>query len=221
MATKIIPIANPKIKDHTGKRFGRLVVNGYVGMDGRYAVFSCSCDCGNEMETKGYHLARGVTRSCGCLQSDRTSEMLKARNTTHGLRRSPEYKIWEAMIRRCSVPSCKEYEFYGGRGIKVCDRWRSSFEAFYADMGARPSSTHQIDRQDNYGNYEPGNCRWAVTETQARNRRSNIVVEYAGEQMILKDAAILAGVMPATAYRRHAKGWPIERVLSPLDYRLA
>jgi hypothetical protein len=95
--------------------------------------------------------------------------MMAQNVTTHGMCGTPEYRTWQAMLTRCSNPGRRDYKFYGGRGIRVCKRWRL-FENFYADMGARPEGT-TIDRINTNGNYTPGNCRWADLKTQIANRR--------------------------------------------------
>lgn len=215
MAESILRIPSYKIKDLTGKTFSRLSVIGYVATENGAAKFLCECVCGERLTVVGSQLRRGNTRSCGCLQRDRTVDHLRERNTTHGMRFFPEYRVWEAMRRRCLVETDAGFSEYGARGIVVCDRW-NDFEAFFSDMGPRPSPVHSIERTDNDGPYHPQNCIWATIERQTRNRRSNIRVEYLGRDMVLKDAAILAGVMPATAYARHRKGWPLDRVLQPV-----
>jgi hypothetical protein len=118
-------------------------------------------------------LKRGWTQSCGCLQKDRAKD-----NAKHGKTGSPEYHAWSAMIQRCTNPKTKQYKDYGGRGIRVCQKWKCSFESFYADMGPRPSKAHSIDRKDNDGNYEPGNCRWATEREQKMNTRQNVRYKY-------------------------------------------
>jgi hypothetical protein len=109
---------------------------------------------------------------------------------------------------------------YGGRGITVCDRWRESFENFFADMGERPSTKHSIDRYpDNNGNYEPGNCRWATDIQQARNKRTTRYIEYNDIKLPLVEWAESKGIKPATLKKRLRCGWSIEKALNaPVDH---
>jgi len=167
-----------------GSRFGRLVVIGAapVGKDGR-SQFLLRCDCGAEVVRPSKRLKNGSTQSCGCLFLELAAARLaeakaalgRPTRQTHGEaarnRLSPEYIAWRGMIARCENPKWHAYHRYGGRGIIVCDRWRTSFENFLSDMGRKPSSGHSIDRWPNPdGNYEPSNCRWATAVEQARNK---------------------------------------------------
>jgi hypothetical protein len=128
----------------------------------------CVCDCGVKVLRQRYYLTRALKEgrliSCGC----RIGEWA----TKHGLFKSKEYRAWLNMKDRCSNPNNIRWDYYGGRGIKVCKRWRQSFEAFFADVGPAPSPAHSLDRYpDMNGNYEPNNVRWATASQQAHNRR--------------------------------------------------
>jgi hypothetical protein len=153
----------------TGQRFGRLAVLQEAGARHGNRYWRCECDCGGETTVRTKSLRNGDTNSCGCLWL----EIIKASNATHRLTETPEYRAWRAAKDRCYNPNTWNFHNYGGRGISMCDRWRNSFEAFYADMGPRPSAQHSIDRINNDGNYEPDNCRWSTRKEQRANRRDN------------------------------------------------
>jgi hypothetical protein len=124
------------------------------------------------------------------------------------------------MIRRCTSPKEDSYQFYGARGITVCDRWRASFQNFYADMGDRPSPKHTIDRIKSDGNYEPGNCRWATQKEQQRNRTNNTILKHDGQEMCVAAWAEKLGVTAQTIHNRLRKGLPMAAVLYHGDLRL-
>lgn len=163
-----------KIEGITGMRFGRLIIVSEAPprMSGaqRVRFANVKCDCGAEKSTRFSDMMSGKTVSCGCHKAEQAA----IRRTTHGQTsaggRAPEYSSWANMHTRCENPNATHYDLYGARGIKVCGRWRS-FEAFLADMGPKPTPGHSIDRINNDGNYEPGNCRWATDSEQMKNRR--------------------------------------------------
>lgn len=129
----------------------------------------CRCVCGRELSRFKDSLISGKSKSCGC----RKSALVSARLTKHGHSRkggTREFRAWTKMKRRCLNENHSAHEYYGNRGIEVCERWKRSFEAFLEDMGPCPDG-HTLDRKDNEGHYEPGNCRWATKSEQRRNRR--------------------------------------------------
>lgn len=202
--------------DLTGQRFGRLVVIEDAGLDkyGSY-VWRCRCDCGNEIVVKRSNLQFGHTRSCGCL----SRETLQNR---HGIPNKKLTLVRLSMKRRCYDKNCKEYKYYGARGIKICEEWlgkkgRENFVAWAIENGYKPGLS--IDRIDVNGDYEPGNCRWVTLSEQSKNRRTNLLVEYNGKMMCSQDAAKMSGIKPGTLRQRIHAGWSKERLFSEPDDR--
>ena len=158
--------------DLTGQKFGRLAAIKRADKHTSHAVWLCVCECGNEVLVRSCHLRSGHTQSCGCLQKERTSEASIKHGHNTKNKRTPEYNIWAMMIQRCENPKNKNYPDYGGRGVTVCERWKT-FENFLADMGERPSPNHSLERVDNNKGYSPENCIWADKTIQARNQRTS------------------------------------------------
>lgn len=201
-----------------GARFGRLVVIGDGGRNpgnDHHRLWLCRCDCGAEKAVLPSSLRRGKSASCGCLRH----EFASARLATHGLSKTPEYETWGRLRQRCTNPKHPDYPDYGGRGIRVCERW-DSFENFLADMGPRPSRRYSIDRKDVNGDYAPENCRWATIRQQSRNKRNNVWIEHDGKRMILEDWAKETGLPRTTLEQRVWRGWPDDLVVTaPHGYR--
>jgi len=166
------------VHDLTGQRFGRLVALRDVGRNKTSRVlWLCQCDCGNEITLSSNRLLHPQgTKSCGCLRREVSSQ----KATKHGHAGERIYKIWSDMKKRCNNPNHKNYNHYGGRGIIVCEAW-NDFPAFYEDMHPTYKEGLTIDRRDNNGNYEPGNCRWITPQEQLHNYSRNVFITINGE----------------------------------------
>lgn len=210
-----------KLVDLSGRRFGRLRVIRYAGLDGgKNAAWDCVCDCGEAVTVRGYRLRSGETASCGCLRIDVESRVAVARGDgTVG--KTPEgralYATWTALRSRCLSPTDSNFAIYGGRGITVCERWQESFSNFVEDMGPRPFKSAQLDRIDNDGPYSPENCRWATPSENSRNRRSARFIDTPKGRMLICEAAITFGLKEVTIQGRLLRGWPEDRVCEPLQ----
>lgn len=194
--------------DLTGLRFSRLYVQGKTSrppkIKSQKIYYRCLCDCGKETVVMSSDLRSGHTRSCGCLQAERTSTAnLKHGHSMGTGKNSPTYRSWFAMKSRCTNPNNIGYEDYGGRGITVCDRWLE-FVNFLEDMGEKPKGK-SLDRIDNDGNYEPGNCRWADNITQANNTRKNRYLTHNGRTQSLSEWARELGFHRETLRKRLAQ----------------
>jgi hypothetical protein len=163
--------------DLVGKEFGQLTVVALVGRRGNNTYWQCQCHCGEQKTVRGSHLKSGGIKSCGCLRGHPThGEGSKGQETA-------EYSAWLGMRKRCQNSKCQDWPDYGGRGIKVCERWQI-YTNFLADMGRRPSPKHSLDRIDNDGDYEPSNCRWATPKEQYENRRVKFIEAFSDTELI-------------------------------------
>lgn len=204
-----IPIPS-RVIDISGQRFGRLTVLQYVGIFNRGARWKCRCDCGVEKNVNSHCLGRG-TFSCGCFHRDN----LVKRLTTHGMSGRREFFVWWDMKERCGNEKCKQFHFYGARGITVCERWVNSFANFYEDMGERPPGKgFSIERIDNSKGYSPDNCKWATSLEQARNTRRNHRLTFKGRTMCVTEWAGELNIPRAVLFYRIRRGWETKKILT-------
>lgn len=205
--------------DRTGQRFSRLLVLCCDGQKNGKTLWMCQCDCGRTTRVATDKLASGHTRSCGCLSIDRI-RLLKFRHGENRVNhRTTEYRAWVNMKLRCSNPRANGYQHYGGRGIRVCEEWEVSFEAFLRDMGRCPPG-YSLDRINTDGNYEQRNCRWSTPRDQMRNTRRNRLITIDGQTACLQDWALASGHDRMVITHRLNAGWSArDAVMTPLRHR--
>jgi hypothetical protein len=195
-------------KPAIGTQLGRWTVIGTSSLGtAKHPKLLCRCACGNQRDVDAGHLKHGRSTSCGCVNPG--SRCVGWINDTP----PAAYKVWIGIRERCSNPNQISYPWYGGKGVRVCELWAHSFEAFYADMGERPSKNHWIERLDNARGYEPGNCVWATPTEQARNTARN---RRTSDGRLISDVAKELGFKPGTVLDRVRRGDPEARWFRPL-----
>src|SRR5882724_894990 len=199
-----------------GTRFTRFIVIQFHNRIRGTAQYLCKCDCGNERLIWQHNLTSGASRSCGCLRDSISA----VQSITHGHsingQISKEYMSWSRAKARCLNENSERFKDYGGRGIRMCERWLISFENFLLDMGPCPEG-FSIERLNNDGNYEPGNCCWADRITQGNNKRNNVKLNYNGQLFTVPQLARLASLKPETLRKRMERGWSLEMAMTPLS----
>lgn len=190
--------------DLTGKQFGKwtVICKAEKHPTSKHIHWICLCECGTKKSVKGTDLTGN--RSHGCATCSQRQ---------HGMYGTPEYYSWRSMKQRCYNQNSDSFPLYGGTGKVVCERWQS-FQNFYDDMGPKPSASHSIDRIDGSKGYYPENCRWATPEEQARNTRTNRLIEHEGRTQCLAAWADEFSIPQKALYKRLKRGWPIERALT-------
>lgn len=194
------------------KAFGRLTIISELPLSNSIRMVEAKCYCGVVKSYVLKSIMRGLATSCGCFQK----EIRGAATTTHGLTKHRLYKIYLGMKERCYNENSEAYHNYGGRGIKICKEWMGDFKLFYdwaIDNGYE--YTLDLDRYpNNDGNYEPSNCRFATSAAQARNRRTNLHIEFRGETKLAIEWAEQYGISQKLFHKRRKLGWSVERALT-------
>lgn len=194
----------PWFKDITGHRYHDLDVLWLTDQtrpaSPNVKLWLCVCKCGGYTFLESNRLRIGRVRSCGCLKKGNCAKRKKVMST-----RTSEYRIWCGIQQRCYNPNHHAFNWYGGRGIGVCDRWREDFNHFIEDMGARPSADHSLDRIDPNGHYSPDNCRWATDLEQGRNKRNTNHITHGGLTLTIPEWAERTGIPYQTIYHRLKK----------------
>ncbi len=185
-----------------GLKFNLLTI---IALSDNPLKLKCKCDCGSIKDIATASLKASKVRSCGCLQRKAV--------TKHGYSRSSEYHNYHTMINRCYNSSADNYEDYGGRGIKVCERWLESFTNFLYDMGHRPDGM-TIDRLNSNGNYEPYNCKWSTPKEQSNNKTNNRFITFDGVTLTIAQWSERLGYNYNVIYYRLENGWSVEKTLT-------
>lgn len=207
----------PAAKKLDGQVFGRLTVISRAGSKSGRVLWACECQCGRTTEVVSHDLTSGHTTSCGCWRNERnTSTPVVHGHARRGVKLTPTYRTWQAMMTRCYNPNVPPYKDYGGRGITVCAGWHY-FENFLAYMGERPDGM-TLERVDNSGNYAPDNCKWATKAEQANNTRANRYVEFQGERITQAEFARRIGISQSTVSARLKRGWTVEQIAATPTY---
>lgn len=201
-----------KIKDLTGQRFGKWTV--LCMSQTKPVKWKLKCDCGYKRIMRSVNLISGKSRQCSKCSHCPGMESRRTHGHTSFKSVSREYWCWQAMKSRCLNNKNISYKNYGGRGIRVCERWINSFENFLADMGRKPSLKHSIERINNDGNYEPGNCRWATRAEQIANTRSAKRYSFNGLTMRLFEWADFHKLNRQVLYQRMYRKWSFERAIT-------
>lgn len=201
--------------DISGNRYGMLTAIKFYSIIGRRTFWECLCDCGNIHRCDMCNLKNGSTQSCGCLRD----KLLQENHLTHGEAsvhsKTKEYKTWVEIKTRCYNSKSKAYQYYGGRGISMCDRWRNSYENFLNDMGRAPSKSHSIDRIEVDKDYEPSNCKWATRIEQMNNTSRTMRVKYNGQIKPFSDWCRELGLNSDRVYQRiHKLKWSADEAFN-------
>lgn len=194
-------------EEMVGRKFGKLTVidKGRTTSAGNI-LWLCECECGNTTHRSKSSLRANPNLSCGCYHKHNHGIV------KHGMARTPTHGVWDAMKQRCLNPNNIAFANYGGRGISVCDRWKT-FSNFHDDMGEKPPGM-ELDRIDVNGNYEPGNCRWATKKENNRNKRRTYMVTYEGRVMPLVECAEIVGMCRAVLRGRLDSGWDLHKAIT-------
>lgn len=180
-------------------------------------MISCRCNCGVEKTLVMSEVINGYVKSCGCYSRVLAKENTTIRNTKHKMYGTSEYNTWQSMKKRCLNPNHKAYDYYGGRGITVCDSWINSFPNFYNDMGSKPNKDSSLDRIDNEKGYFKENCRWASKKTQTRNQRNNRNLTIDGETKTIGEWSEISGIKWQTIHHRaFISNWKDKEILKPV-----
>jgi hypothetical protein len=213
-----------RYKDITGQRFAKLVAVSHCGTHkNNSALWLCRCDCGEDRIVALSRLHNAQIVSCKSCSRKKIGDAARSRSRTHGMSGTKLYHVWMSMKARCSNPKSEYYHVYGGRGIRVCERWqgKDGFQNFLADMGPKPQG-HSLDRINNDGPYSPENCRWATAIEQQNNTSNSRWIDLGDRRVTVAQAARLAGLMPGTILYRLDHGWsPSDAVAKPSSRKRA